>query len=80
MKPPLSDRRAVEAAVASLQERLADGDPGDAALRKDCAAALSDLRAAYRADRALFSPETIAALQELREVLSEAGPASEPAP
>jgi hypothetical protein len=70
----------VEAAVASLQERLADGDPNDAALRRHCESVLSALRAAYRADRALFSPETIAALQELRELLSEAGPAADQAP
>ena len=27
MEAPLTDRRAVDAAVVSLQERLADGDP-----------------------------------------------------
>jgi hypothetical protein len=72
MKTPPNDRRAVEAAVAALQERLADGDPGDAALREHCEAVLAALRAAYRSDRSLFSPETIEALQELRELLSEA--------
>ena len=80
MDSPPTDRRAVEAAVASLQERLADGDPNDAALRGSCEAVLSALRAAYRADRSLFSPETIAALQELRELLREAGPAADQAP
>jgi hypothetical protein len=69
MEAPPKDRRAVEAAVASLQESLADGDPGDAALRGRCEAVLATLRAAYRADPALFSPETIAALQELRDLL-----------
>ena len=80
MVSPPTDRRAVEAAVAGLQERLADGDPNDAALRRHCEAVLAALRAAYRADRSLFSPETIAALQELRELLSEASPAADGAP
>jgi hypothetical protein len=70
---PLNDRRAVEAAVADLQERLADGDPSDAALRSHCEAALAVLRAAYRANRAAFSPETIAALRELSDLLCETG-------
>jgi hypothetical protein len=73
MPAPLSDRRAVEAAVAELQERLADGDPADAALRGRCEQALTALRAAYRANRAAFSPETIAALRELSDLLREAG-------
>ena len=64
------DRRAVEAAVASLQERLADGDPADPILRGHCEAVLSALRAAYRADKELFSRESIEALGELSELLS----------
>jgi hypothetical protein len=70
MTAPLKDRRSVETAVSSLQERLADGDPADAALRAHAEAVLAALRAAYRADKTIFSPETIAALQELRELLS----------
>ncbi|MDD5628281.1 MAG: hypothetical protein PHU21_04400 [Elusimicrobia bacterium] len=73
MKSPPKSRGAVAAAVAALQERLADGDPGDAKLREDCAASLAELRAAYRADRSLFTPEIIAALRELRELLEESG-------
>jgi hypothetical protein len=76
---PLTDRRSVEAAVADLQERLADGDPEDAALRSHCEAALSQLRAAYRAIPAAFSKEVIEALRELRDLLHETGPAG-PAP
>jgi hypothetical protein len=72
-----ADRRAVDAAVASLQERLADGDPADAALQISCEAALSALRAAYRASPAAFSRETIEALRELGELLrrTDTGPA-----
>jgi hypothetical protein len=73
MDAPLTGRRAVDAAVVSLQERLADGDPADAALRAHCEAALSDLRAAYRANRAAFSREAIDALRELSELLRETG-------
>lgn len=58
--------------MADLQGRLADGDPEDAALRAHAEAALESLRAAYRADKTLFTPETIEALQELRELLSGA--------
>jgi hypothetical protein len=72
----LNDRHAVEAAVVSLQERLADGDPGDAALRSHCEAALSALRAAYRANPAVFTREVIEALRELSELLRETGPAA----
>jgi len=75
MEAPLTDRRAVEAAVAALQERLADGDPADAALRSHSEAVLSALRAAYRANPAAFSREVIEALRELSELLREAGPA-----
>ena len=71
MDAPPTDRRAVEAAVASLQESLADGDPADAALRSRCEAALSALRAAYRADPAAFSRETVEALRELSDLLRE---------
>ncbi|MHB2026517.1 MAG: hypothetical protein ACYCPQ_07755 [Elusimicrobiota bacterium] len=63
----------VAAAVASLQERLADGDPGDAALMKHCADVLSALRADYRANPTAFSREDIAALRELSELLRETG-------
>lgn len=38
METPPDNRRDVEAAVASLQDRLADGDPADAALRSRCEA------------------------------------------
>ncbi len=62
----------MEAAVAGIQERLADGDPEDAALREHCEAVLSALRAAYRADKTIFTPETIEALQELRDLLGGA--------
>jgi len=74
MEAPLTDRRAVEAAVVSLQERLADGNPADAALRSRCEAALSALRAAYRVNPAAFSREVIEALRELSELLRETGP------
>ena len=76
MATPLTDRRAVEAAVASLQELLADGDPTDAALRVHGEAALAALRAAYRTNPAAFSREVIEALRELSELLREAGPAA----
>jgi len=69
-----TDRSAVEAAVASLQEHLADGDQTDAALRSDCEAVLSALRTSYRANPATFSRETIEALRELSELLRETDP------
>ncbi len=75
MKAPLTDRRAVDAAVASLQERLADGDPADAALRSHCETVLLALRAAYRVNPAAFSREAIEALRELSELLRETDPA-----
>ena len=75
METPPTDRAAVEAAVASLQERLADGDPSDAALRKHCEAVLSTLRAAYRTNPAAFSREVIEALREFGDLLREADPA-----
>jgi len=75
MGAPLSDRRAVEAAVAGLQERIAEGDPDDAALRSHGEAVLSALRAAYRANPAAFTKEIIEALRELSELLRETGPA-----
>jgi len=74
METPPTDRRAVEAAVASLQERLADGDPADAALRSHCEAVLLALRAAYRVNPSDFSRETIEALRELSELLRESTP------
>ena len=75
MDAPPTDRRAVDAAVVSLQERLADGDPADAALQSYCRAVLSTLRAAYRADPTLFSREAIEALRELSELLHQNDPA-----
>ena len=70
----------MEAAVISMQERLADGDPADATLRSRCEAALSALRAAYRVNPAVFSRETIEALRELGELLRETGPVAPKAP
>ena len=74
MEPSTTLRRTVEAAVASLQERIADSDPSDTALRDHCEASLSALRAAYRANPDAFSPDIIEALRELSELLREAGP------
>lgn len=65
------DRAAVDAAVASLQETLADGDPEDAELRARCQAVLSALRDSYRADPKAFSPEAIEALREFAELLRD---------
>ena len=65
------DRRTVEAAVASLQSFLSDGDPTDAALRGECETVLTALRSAYRADPSAFSPESIEALKELSDLLRE---------
>jgi hypothetical protein len=64
-----NETKSVEAAVASLQEYLADGDPTDEDLRIRCEADLSALRVAYRANPAAFSRETIEALRELNELL-----------
>ena len=75
MEAPPTNCRAVEAAVTSLQERLADGDPADAALRSHCEAVLLALRAAYRVNSAAFSREAIEALRELSELLHETGSA-----
>jgi len=75
METPPNNRRDVEAAVASLQNRLADGDPADAALRSHCEAVLSTLRSAYRVNPAAFSREAIEALRELSELLRETDPA-----
>jgi hypothetical protein len=69
-----TDRSTVEAAVVSLQERLADGDPADAALRSYCEAVLLTLRAAYRVNPAAFSRESIEALREFSELLRETDP------
>ena len=69
MDAPPTDRRAVDAAVASLQERLADGDPADAVLQNHCRAVLATLRAAYRVNPTSFSREAIEALRELSELL-----------
>ena len=74
MEAPPNDRRAVEAAVASLQERLADGDSADATLRSHCEVVLSTLRAAYRVNPAAFSRESIEALREFSELLRETDP------
>lgn len=75
MEDTPTDRRTVEAAVASLQERLADGDHADASLRSHCEAILSALRAAYRVNPAAFSRATIEALREFGELLRETDPA-----
>ncbi len=71
MGSPLNDREAVDAAVASLQERLADGDPTDAGLRSHCEAVLTALRASYRTNPSAFSRETVEALREFSELLRE---------
>ena len=76
VEAPPTDRRTVEAAVASLQERLADGDPADAVLRSHCMTVLSALRTAYRVNPAAFSREAIEALRELGELLRETEPAA----
>ena len=77
MPSPMNERRAIEAAVSALQERLADGDPTDAALKAHCEGVLVTLRAAYRANRAAFSKEAVEALRELSELLRQDDP---PAP
>ena len=77
MAPLPTGPKAVDAAVASLQERLAEGDPADAALRGVCQADLEALRAAYRADKSAFSREAIEALKELVELLRETEPGSD---
>ena len=74
MGAPLNERETIEAAVASLRERLADGDPTDATLRSHCEAILSALRAAYRVNPAVFSRESIEALREFSELLRETNP------
>ncbi|MCX5787392.1 MAG: hypothetical protein NTX64_02620 [Elusimicrobia bacterium] len=71
MATPPIDSRAVDAAVASLQERLAEGDPADAALQDHCRAVLSALRASYRVNPAAFSREAIEVLREIGELLHE---------
>jgi len=76
MNVPTTDRNAVESAIVSLQECLANGDPGDTALLSQGEAVLSALRAAYRVNPAFFTPEAIEALRELSEFLREAGPAA----
>lgn len=75
MDAPSTDRRAVEAAIASLQECLADGDPTDAVLVSQGEAVLLTLRAAYRDHKAAFSKEAIDALREISELLHEPGSA-----
>jgi|CXWL01.1.fsa_nt_gi hypothetical protein len=75
MEAPPTDRCAVEAAVASLQEHLANGDPSDAVLRGHGEAVLLALRATYRVTPAAFSQEAIEALRELGDLLREIGPA-----
>lgn len=72
MASTLKDRSAVEKAVLALQERLADGDPSDPDLRRECEASLSSLREAYRGNKALFSAETVEALRELADLLRDA--------
>ncbi len=78
MKAPPTDRRAVEAAVAALQERLADGDPADAALQSHCEAVLSTLRSAYRVNPAAFSRESIEALREFSDLLRDLSTPTQP--
>ena len=76
MNAPPTDRIAVEAAIVSLQERIADGGPGDATLLNYGKAVISALRAAYRVNPDSFSPEAIEALRELSEFLCETQPAA----
>ena len=71
-----TDRRAVEAAIVSLQERLADGDPTDAVLLSQGEAVLLALRTVYRDHKAAFTNEAIKALREISELLHEPGPAT----
>ena len=78
MEAPPNDRRVVQAAVASLQERLADGDSADAALRSHCEAVLSTLRAAYRVNPAAFSRESIEALREFSVLLRDPSTTAQP--
>lgn len=68
MKPGKT-RGEVDAAVTALQERLADGDPSDLALRSRCEADLKELRADYKADPSAFTKDAIEALRELVELL-----------
>ena len=70
MESPV-DRAAVEAAVLALQERFADGDPGDAAFRAHCQAVMETLRGAYRGNPAAFSRESIEALREFSDLLRD---------
>lgn len=72
MEPVPRDRAAVEAAIVSLQECLADGDPSDTVLRQQCEDILTTLRTAYRANPSSFSREAIEALRELSALLREA--------
>ncbi len=71
-----TDRKAVEAAIVSLQECLSNGDPSDVGLISQSEAVLSALRAAYRVTPDAFSHEALEALRELSEFLSETGPAA----
>ncbi len=71
MNASLTDRRAIEAAIVSLQDCLADGDPTDAALLSQGEAVLLTLRAAYRDHKAAFSKEAIDDLREISELLHE---------
>jgi hypothetical protein len=64
-------KKDVEAAVIELQEALSEGDPSDASLRSRALSQLAALREAYRGDPKAFTPDTIAALRELRELLEE---------
>lgn len=74
VETPPKDSLAVDKAVISLQERLADCDPADASMRSHCEAVLSTLRAAYRANPAAFSREAVEALREISDLLKETGP------
>ena len=71
MDAPPTDHRTVEAAIASLQEYLAAGDPTDAALLSQSETVILALRAAYRDHKAAFSKEAIDALREISELLHE---------
>ncbi|MDD5656461.1 MAG: hypothetical protein PHF00_04305 [Elusimicrobia bacterium] len=71
MSAPLSDRSSVEAAVLSLQERLAEGDASDGELRRLCESEIEALRCAFRANPAAFSKECVEALRELADLLRQ---------
>ncbi len=68
----MNDRQAVEAAIASLQKCVADGDlADDDALWSHCKAVHTALRDSYSANPSAFSRKTNEALQEFSELLHE---------